>query len=61
MRLWPDARTLLVTQAALLAAGAIPLYAFAWRRIGTGAAFLLVLAYLLSPLPQREPEEESPR
>jgi uncharacterized membrane protein len=47
--IWPDARLLLVFQTVALAAGAIPLYAFAARRLGSGMALLIVLAYFLFP------------
>jgi uncharacterized membrane protein len=47
---WPDPNLLLVVQAAALAAAAIPLFAFARRRIGTRPALLVVLLYLVSPI-----------
>jgi uncharacterized membrane protein len=47
---WPDPSLLLVVQAAALAAAAIPLFAFARRRIGTRPALLVVLLYLVSPI-----------
>ncbi len=47
--IWPDARLLLLFQTGALAAGAIPLYAFARRRLGSGMAFPIVLAYFLFP------------
>jgi uncharacterized membrane protein len=47
--IWPDARLLLIFQTVALAAGAIPLYAFARRRLGPGMALLTVLAYFLFP------------
>ena len=48
-RLWPDARLMLIAQAIMLATGAFPLFAFARRRLSQGIAFLVVIAYLLSP------------
>lgn len=48
--IWPDARTLLILQSILLAAAALPLWAFARPRLGPTVAFLLALAYSLSPL-----------
>jgi len=50
--IWPDARMLLVLQAVILASAAIPLFAFARRRLGSPLALVVVLSYLLSPLPQ---------
>jgi uncharacterized membrane protein len=47
--IWPDARILLGAQAAILAAGAFPLYAFARRRLGRPIALLVIFAYLLYP------------
>ena len=48
--LWPEAQTLLVLQAALLAAAAVPVYLLARRRLGsTWMATALAGAYLLNP------------
>jgi uncharacterized membrane protein len=47
--IWPDARLLLFAQAVVLAAGAIPLFAFARTRLGFGLTLLAVLAYFLYP------------
>lgn len=48
--LWPEAQTLLVLQAALLAAAAVPLYLLARRRLdSTVLATVLAGAYLLNP------------
>ena len=46
---WPDARVLLLGQTLALALAALPLYAFARRRLGTAAALGVVAAYLLHP------------
>jgi uncharacterized membrane protein len=48
-RIWPDARLLLVVQAAVLATGAIPLFGFARSRLGSRLAFLMLAAYFLYP------------
>jgi uncharacterized membrane protein len=45
--LWSDPIALLVAQAVLVAAAALPLFAFARRRVGAGPARLLAAAYLL--------------
>jgi len=45
-RLWQDTRTLLWLQTLVIAAGVIPLYALARRRIGDAAAFAFCVAYL---------------
>jgi len=42
---WADARTLLIAQAALVAASIVPVYLFARPRLGRPAAHLLALAY----------------
>lgn len=47
---WPDPRVLLIAQTAILASGALPLYAFARGRIGVRLGTVVVLAYLASPL-----------
>ena len=48
--LWPEAQTLLVLQAALLAAGAVPVYLLGRRRLeSTWMATALAGAYLLNP------------
>jgi uncharacterized membrane protein len=47
--LWPCAETLLVLQAVLIAAAAIPLFLFAERRLGGATACVVALAYLLYP------------
>ena len=44
-RLFPDARLLLGVEIAALALAAVPLYAFARRRLGAVAGLLIVLAY----------------
>lgn len=46
---WPDPRILLAAQSVILAAGALPLYGFARRRVGAALACTVVLAFLLSP------------
>lgn len=48
--LWPDARLLLIAQAVIMALGAVPIYAYAGRRLG-GAQWGLgvATAYLLFP------------
>ncbi len=52
--IWPEAQTLIVLQAFLLAAAAVPIYLVALRRLGrVWAATGLVLAYLLDPALQR--------
>ncbi len=43
-RLWQDPRTLLLAQAALLAASAVPVFGFARRRLPDPAALLLAAA-----------------
>lgn len=48
--IWPEAQTLLVLQALLIAAAAVPIYLLARRRLGsTPLATALALAYLLNP------------
>jgi uncharacterized membrane protein len=47
--MWPDARVLLVTQTVALAAGVIPLFAFARPCLGTGLSLLVAAAYFLYP------------
>jgi uncharacterized membrane protein len=47
--LYQHAETLLVLQAILMALGALPLFLFARRHIGDGAATLLAVAYLCYP------------
>jgi uncharacterized membrane protein len=47
--LWPRAEALLVLQAVLIAAAAIPLFLFAERRLGSVSACVIALAYLLYP------------
>lgn len=47
--LWPGPEVLLVFQAVVIAAAAIPLFLFARRRIGTWSACLIAFAYLLYP------------
>jgi uncharacterized membrane protein len=47
--LYPRAESLLVLQAVIIAAGAIPLYRFAARHLPRALAVLLALAYLLYP------------
>jgi uncharacterized membrane protein len=47
--LWPRAELLLLLQAILIAAAALPLYLFAERRVGSAPACLIALAYLLYP------------
>lgn len=47
--IWDEPQTLLVLQAALLAAAAIPIYSMARRRMGTGIATAAAAAYLLNP------------
>jgi uncharacterized membrane protein len=47
--LWPRAEGLLALQALIIAAGAIPLYRFAARRLPRPTAALLAVAYLLYP------------
>lgn len=47
--LYPHAESLLVLQAFIIAAGAIPLYRFAARHIPRGIAAVLSVAYLLYP------------
>jgi uncharacterized membrane protein len=47
--LFPRAESLLVLQAVVIAAGAIPLYRFAARRLPRGLAAVLALSYLLYP------------
>ena len=44
--IWSDARVLLIVQALVLAAAAIPIYAYARPRLGRGPAYLLAGAYL---------------
>ncbi len=44
--LFPDAKTLLVLQAIIVAGGAIPLFFFAKRRLNPGAAFVVAVAWL---------------
>jgi uncharacterized membrane protein len=44
-RIWSDPRTLLVSQAVLVAASIVPVYLFARPRLGRGGAHLLALAY----------------
>lgn len=44
--LYPDAKTLLVLQAVIVAGGAIPLFLFASRRLPRGAAFVVALVWL---------------
>ena len=44
--IWEDARVLLISQAVLLAAAAIPVFVFARDRLGRLAAYLFALAYL---------------
>jgi uncharacterized membrane protein len=52
--LWPAAQTLLVLQAGLLAAAAVPIYLLARRRTGSGwIATALAGAYLLNPALQQ--------
>jgi len=52
--IWPGAQTLLVLQALLIAAAAIPIYLVALRRLGhAGLATAVTLAYLLNPALQR--------
>lgn len=46
---WNSPMVLLVVQTVALALGALPIYWFARARIGRGLAFVLTLAYLLSP------------
>jgi uncharacterized membrane protein len=46
--IWSDPRVLLVAQAALLAASAVPITRLASRRLGTGAGLAIGLAYGLS-------------
>jgi uncharacterized membrane protein len=45
--IWPSPNALLVAQAALVSASAVPLYAFAARRLPQTDALLLTVAYLL--------------
>lgn len=45
-KLWPRAETLLVAQAAMLGAGALPLYAFARRHVSDWVAMVLALAWV---------------
>jgi uncharacterized membrane protein len=47
--LWPRAEALLVLQAVLIAAAALPLFLFAERRLGGLSACVIALAYLLYP------------
>jgi uncharacterized membrane protein len=57
--IWPEAQTLLVLQAALLAAAAIPIYLLARKRTGSVAvATGLAVAYLLNPALQRDNLEQ---
>ena len=47
--IYQHAETLLVLQAVLMALGAVPLFLFARRHVGEGAAALLAVAYLCYP------------
>jgi uncharacterized membrane protein len=47
--LCPRAEALLVLQSILIAAAAVPLYLFAARRLGEGAACVIALCYLMYP------------
>ncbi len=48
--LWPDARLLLIAQAVIMALGAVPIYAYAGRRLGgTQWGLGVATAYLLFP------------
>ncbi|HEX5098884.1 MAG TPA: DUF2079 domain-containing protein, partial [Polyangiaceae bacterium] len=49
----PGPETLLALQSAIVALTAIPLYAFAARRVGESLALLLALAFLLMPAVER--------
>jgi uncharacterized membrane protein len=51
--IWDQPQTLLVLQAFLLTAAAVPIYSLARRRLGTAAATAIALAYLLNPGLQR--------
>lgn len=44
--LYPDAKTLLVIQAVMVAGAAVPLFLFAKKRLSTGAGFALAVAWL---------------
>lgn len=49
-RIWPDVTALLLLQVVALASGALPLFLYARRRLGSpAAAYLVSLAYLLYP------------
>ena len=48
-RLWPDARSLIVIQVALLALAVVPLYLFARPQLGAWGGLLVAAAYLLYP------------
>lgn len=47
--LWSDVRVLLILQSVALAAGALPLFWYAARRVGEGPALLFAALYLLFP------------
>ncbi|HYO25510.1 MAG TPA: DUF2079 domain-containing protein, partial [Lacipirellulaceae bacterium] len=47
--LWPDVRALLILQSVALAAGAIPLFWYAARKVGRGPAVVFAAIYLLFP------------
>jgi len=51
--LWPDARLLLVAQALIVALGAVPIYAYASRKLGgSPPALIVAAAYFLFPATQ---------